>query len=390
MKKKLAILGSTGSIGSILLSLINKKKFEIVILSANKDYKKILLQANLFNVKNIIINDQTSFLKAIDINKNKKIRIFNKNYDLKKIIKKKIDYTMSSITGIDGLKPTFEIIKFTKKIAIANKESLICAWPLINKELKKNNTEFVPVDSEHFSIWTDIKRNSHLNIDKIYLTASGGPLLNYDKKKINKANISSILNHPTWKMGKKISVDSATMMNKCFEVMEAKNIFNFKYNQIKILIHPDSYVHAIVVYRSGISKIITHDTTMKIPIFNSLYGDTKSYKINNEIDIIKLNNLNFQNVDLKKFPMIKCLKILSNTHNLYYTIIVSTNDCIVNKFLEKKINFKDIPRLIFNFLDKRKYKKYKKIVVTSIDDIIDLNKLIKSDINQYFLKHYEK
>ena len=390
MKKKLAILGSTGSIGSILLSLINKKKFEIVILSANKDYKKILLQANLFNVKNIIINDQTSFLKAIDINKNKKIRIFNKNYDLKKIIKKKIDYTMSSITGIDGLKPTFEIIKFTKKIAIANKESLICAWPLINKELKKNNTEFVPVDSEHFSIWTDIKRNSHLNIDKIYLTASGGPLLNYDKKQINKANISSILNHPTWKMGKKISVDSATMMNKCFEVMEAKNIFNFKYNQIKILIHPDSYVHAIVVYRSGISKIITHDTTMKIPIFNSLYGDTKSYKINNEIDIIKLNNLNFQNVDLKKFPMIKCLKILSNTHTLYDTIIVSTNDCIVNKFLEKKINFKDIPRLIFNFLDKRKYKKYKKIVVTSIDDIIDLNKLIKSDINQYFLKNYEK
>jgi 1-deoxy-D-xylulose-5-phosphate reductoisomerase len=390
MKKKLAILGSTGSIGSILLSLINKKKFEIVILSANKDYKKILLQANLFNVKNIIINDQTSFLKAIDINKNKKIRIFNKNYDLKKIIKKKIDYTMSSITGIDGLKPTFEIIKFTKKIAIANKESLICAWPLINKELKKNNTEFVPVDSEHFSIWTDIKRNSHLNIDKIYLTASGGPLLNYDKKKINKANISSILNHPTWKMGKKISVDSATMMNKCFEVMEAKNIFNFKYNQIKILIHPDSYVHAIVVYRSGISKIITHDTTMKIPIFNSLYGNNKSYKINNEINIIKLNNLNFQNVDLKKFPMIKCLKILSNTHTLYDTIIVSTNDCIVNKFLEKKINFKDIPRLIFNFLDKRKYKKYKKIVVTSIDDIIDLNKLIKSDINQYFLKHYEK
>ena len=126
---------------------------------------------------------------------------------------------MSSITGIDGLKPTFDIIKYTKKIAIANKESLICGWSLIEKELKKNKTLFIPVDSEHFSIWSEIKDVNINKIKKIYLTASGGPLLNAKKKLSRHVNLKTILNHPTWKMGKKISVDSATMMNKCFEVI---------------------------------------------------------------------------------------------------------------------------------------------------------------------------
>jgi len=387
MKKKIAILGSTGSIGSTLLNLVDKKKFKIIFLSANKNYKKILRQANLFNVRYIIINDQNSFLKAKILNKNRKIKILNKNFNLNKIIKKKLDYTMSSITGIEGLVPTFKMIKLTKRIAIANKETLICAWPLIDKELKKNNTEFIPVDSEHFSIWTEInKYNSH-HIDKIYLTASGGPLLKFNQKKLNKIKISSILNHPTWKMGKKISVDSATMMNKCFEVMEAKNIFNLNYKQIKIIIHPKSYVHAIIMYKNGISKIITHDTTMKIPIFNSLNYKSEYYKNDNRIDFKKLNNLNFQEIKLSKFPIVRCLKNLPDTHSLYDTILVSINDKIVCKFLEKKIRFTDISSLVIHFSNLKLFNKYKNFVVNSINDIIKLNRFVNSIIDQYFLKH---
>jgi 1-deoxy-D-xylulose-5-phosphate reductoisomerase len=387
MKKKIAILGSTGSIGSTLLNLVDKKKFKIIFLSANKNYKKILRQANLFNVRYIIINDQNSFLKAKILNKNRKIKILNKNFNLNKIIKKKLDYTMSSITGIEGLVPTFKMIKLTKRIAIANKETLICAWPLIDKELKKNNTEFIPVDSEHFSIWTEINKYDSHHIDKIYLTASGGPLLKFNQKKLNKIKISSILNHPTWKMGKKISVDSATMMNKCFEVMEAKNIFNLNYKQIKIIIHPKSYVHAIIMYKNGISKIITHDTTMKIPIFNSLNYKSEYYKNDNRIDFKKLNNLNFQEIKLSKFPIVRCLKNLPDTHSLYDTILVSINDKIVCKFLEKKIRFTDISSLVIHFSNLKLFNKYKNFVVNSINDIIKLNRFVNSIIDQYFLKH---
>ena len=380
MKKKLAILGSTGSIGSILLSLINKKKFEIVILSANKNYKKILLQANLFNVKNIIINDQTSFLKAIDINKNKKIRIFNKNYDLKKIIKKKIDYTMSSITGIDGLKPTFEIIKFTKKIAIANKESIICGWNLINKELHKNNTKFIPVDSEHFSIWYALRNNLNKNIDKIYLTASGGSLLNVKKKQFNKLKINDILKHPNWNMGKKITIDSSTLMNKVFEVIEAKNIFNLEYKKIKIIIHPQSFIHALIQFSDGMLKIIAHETTMDIPIRNTIYNNqTKYFKYKN-LNFNKLNNAKFIKVDTNKYPYVKIINKLPKISSLYETVLVTANDEYVRQFLEKKIKYSDIINKTLKIINRKEFIKLKKILPRNISDVITTSKIVKDKI----------
>ena len=166
MKKKIAILGSTGSIGECLLKIVDKdkKKFDIVLLTANKNYKKLFYQTQKFNVRNVIIKDFVSYKKFKKINKIKNLNIYNDFNNLNKIFKKKIDYTMSSITGIDGLEPTFNIIKFTKTIAIANKESIICAWNLIKKQLNKYKTKFIPVDSEHFSIWYALK---DINIDEI-------------------------------------------------------------------------------------------------------------------------------------------------------------------------------------------------------------------------------
>jgi len=382
MIKKIGILGSTGSIGTTLLKLINNDEFEIKFLSANKNYKKLLNQAKKFNVKNLIISNHESFNSAKIFNKDKTIKIYNNFEIFNKIVNNKLDYVMSSIVGIDGLKPTFNIIKFTKKIAIANKESLICAWPLIRRELNKHETKFIPVDSEHFTIWSELKNTHKKNIKKIYLTASGGPLLNIGTKKLKNIKMKTILKHPTWNMGKKISVDSATMMNKLYEVIEAKNIFDLNYNQIDILIHPNSYAHSIIVYTNGIIKIILHDTTMKIPIFNSLFENNKIIKLPKVIDINKMNNLNFQKINNNKFPVLNLFKIIPHSFSLFETLLVSINDLVVDKYLNKKISFVDISKLIIKLVNLKQFQKYKKIYPKNINEIINLNNKLSLKISK--------
>ena len=381
MKKKIVILGSTGSIGKTLIEIIkkDKKKFNILLLTANKNYKTILKQAKKFKVKNIIIKNKESYLKSLKLNRDKKLKIYNNFDNFHKIFKNKVDYTMSSITGIDGLEPTIKIIKHTKKIAIANKESLICGWNLINNELVKFNTEFVPVDSEHFSIWYALKNNKD-SIEKLFLTASGGPFNNLSIKKFKKISVKDALNHPNWKMGKKISIDSATMMNKVFEVIEAKNIFKTTYKKIDILIHPKSYVHALVQFKNGISKVILHDTDMKIPIYNTIYNDKKRTVGSKKIKIDVLNNLSFRKVDNNKFPLINILKSMPKNNSLFETVVVSANDTFVNYFLDGKIKFVDISKKILKLINLREFTKYKNIKPTKIKDIINLNKLVRLKI----------
>ena len=387
MKKKIAILGSTGSIGKCLIDIIKKdrRNFEIILLSADENYKELLKQAKFFKVKNLIITNRHSFNKVKKKKLYGSLNIYNDFNNFRKIFKKKIDYTMSSISGIQGLKPTIEVIKYTKRIAIANKEAIICGWDLIEKKLNKYKTEFIPVDSEHFSIWyalQDIEKNL---IEKIYLTASGGPFLNKTLKKLKKANINEVINHPNWKMGKKISTDSATMINKVFEIIEAKKIFKVSYNKLAIIIHPKSYVHAIIKFKNGLTKIIVHDTNMKIPIFNSLYSSKKIIN-SKKLDFKTLNNLDFRDANPKKFPLIKVLKILPNNTSLFETILVSINDKFVELFLRNKIKFTDISKKMNKMLNLYKFKKYKKIKPKNIEDIIEMNTKIKNDIENLINK----
>ena len=381
MKKKIAILGSTGSIGKTLIEIIkkDKKNFEIVLLSAEENYKELIKQAKIFKVKNLIINNKNSYEKIKAVRYSKKINIFNNFRDFKKIFKKKVDYTMSSISGIQGFKPTIEIIKHTKTIAIANKEAIICGWDLINKELIKNKTKFIPVDSEHFSIWYALRDIDKQLIEKIYLTASGGPFLKMPINKFKNIKINHAIKHPNWQMGKKISIDSSTMMNKVFEIIEAKKIFNIPYKKLSILIHPKSYVHAILKLKNGITKIIVHDTNMKIPIFNSLYSSSNSIS-SKKIDIKILNNLDFQKVDSKKFPAVNILKKLPDKSSLFETILVSINDKLVDLFLNNKIKFTDISKKMHNILDLNEYKKFKILKANKISQIMDLNKKISLKI----------
>ena len=384
MRKKIAILGSTGSIGKCLIDIIkkDKKNFEIILLSADKNYEELLKQAKFFKVKNLIITNKKSFNKIKKDNYSKKIKIYN-NFDLlKKILKKKIDYTMSSISGIQGLKPTIEIIKYTKKIAIANKEAIICGWDLIEKKLNKHKTEFVPVDSEHFSIWYALQDIEKSLIEKIYLTASGGPFLDKSIKKLKKVNIKQVTNHPNWKMGKKISTDSATMINKVFEIIEAKKIFKISYNKLAIIIHPKSYVHAIIKFKNGLTKIIIHDTDMKIPIFNSLYSSKKIIN-SKKLDFKTLNNLDFRDINPSKFPLVKVIKMLPNNTSLFETILVSINDKFVELFLKNRIKFTDISIKMTKILNLYNFKKYKKIKPKNIEQIIKMNTKIKQNIDNF-------
>ena len=381
MKKKIAILGSTGSIGKTLIEIIkkDKKNFDVILLTADKNYKEILKQAKILKVKNLIITDKKAYLN-LSQNKLGNIKIFN-NYDcFNKIFKKKIDYVMSSISGINGLIPTVKIIKFTKKIAIANKESIICGWHLIKKDLKKFKTSFIPVDSEHFSVFYSLKGNKISNIKKIYLTASGGPLINTPKRKLKSIKISEAIKHPNWKMGKKISIDSATMMNKVFEIMEAKKIFDLNYETLDILVHPSSYVHAIVKFNDGMVKIVAHDTNMKIPIFNSLHNSQKKIKTD-ELNLKKLNFLDLKKVDTDKFPSIKIIKQLKNNESSLETLIVLANDILVDLFLLKKIYFTDIVSVLQKLINMKKFNNYRLKKINNINSIILLNNQIRTTIN---------
>ena len=386
MKKKIAILGSTGSIGKTLIEIIKKDKsrFDVILLTADKNYKKILKQAKILNVKNLIITNEKKF-KELKKQKLGNIKIFNNYNEFSNIFRKKIDYVMSAISGIHGLEPTVKIIKHTKKIAIANKEAIICGWHLIKKDLKKYQTSFIPVDSEHFSIFYSLLGNKIENIEKIYLTASGGPLINMPKARLKNVKISEAINHPNWKMGKKISVDSATMMNKVFEIIEAKKIFDLKYNQLDVLVHPASYVHAISKFKDGMIKVVVHDTNMRIPIFNSLYDCHQKIIKTDQINIKKLNFLNFKKVDINKFPSIKIIKKLENKESLLETIIVLANDELVNLFLLKKINFTDIIVILQKLIKMKEFKIYKNKKPGNINSVISLNNYIRRKINNMIL-----
>ena len=382
MKKKIAILGSTGSIGKTLIEIIkkDKKNFDVILLTADKNYKELFKQAKILNVKNLIITDEKSYLKLKKKITNN-IRIFNNFDSYNNIFSKKIDYVMSSISGIYGLEPTLKIIKYTKKIAIANKEAIICGWSVIKKELEKNKTKFIPVDSEHFSIYYAIKEKNINNLENIYLTASGGPLKNLPLNKFNNIKVTDALNHPNWKMGKKISIDSATMMNKVFEIIEAHKIFDIPYKKLKILIHPKSYVHALIKFNDGMIKVVAHDTNMKIPIHNSLYLPKTKFLKTKKIDFNKLNDLDFSYVDYDKFPLVKIISRLTEKNTLFETIIVAANDELVKKFLQKKISFLDISAKMYKFLSLNEFKKYKYIKPNSIDKIVKLNNYVRFKIN---------
>ena len=358
MKKIISILGSTGSIGLSTLNIINQKKsfFVVEMLSANKNYNLICKQILKYKPNFFVITDLNIFNKIIKKFKKSKTTILNNFEELKSI--KKIDFTIAAIPGIAGLQPTIFMVKKSKKILIANKESIICGWNLINKTARYNKTKIIPVDSEHFSIYKLLENHKLKEIKKIFITASGGPFLNYKASQFKKIKPKDAVKHPKWKMGKKISVDSSTLMNKILELIEAQKLFNLPNNKLDILIHPNSLVHAIVMLKNGLTKFIYHDTSMIIPLSNAIFE--KNFCIDNfyKSKHNRINeNLIFKKVNKKIFPLIK-LKDRINEYPSTSIILNATNEILVDQFLQKNIPFLSIFKFIMAILDDKNYKKY--------------------------------
>jgi len=384
MKKKICILGSKGNIGQLTLRIVeeNKKDFRVLLISANKNHRLLLSQAKKFNPKYIFSTNDYLIEKINNFCKKKRITIIK---DIKLINKKdRFDISVCAISGMAGLVPTIDIVKHSKEIAIANKESIICGWKFIKRELLEYNCKFIPLDSEHFSIYNLIQNKDKKTISEICLTASGGPFFG---KKINLKNItpSQAIKHPKWKMGKKISVDSANLMNKVLEVFEASLLFNLPLSKFSIMIHPQSLIHSVVKYNNGLSTMMYHYNDMKIPIMNCLYKnfDFNDYLIN-KFSFSKNRNLElfFFKVDPKKNHAIKVLNLAIKLNVNGYITINALNELLVEKFLEKKISFSDIIYKLHHILQSKIVKNYlKNNKIKHINDVFKNYEFCRSILN---------
>ena len=384
MVKSISILGSTGSVGVSTLSIIDKKKdyFKIYLLSANKNFYLIKKQIKKYKPKIFVITNKDIYEKIKKKFSKNKIIISNTFNEL--ILSKKIDITISAIPGVVGLEPTIQMVKSSKKILIANKESIICGWYLIKKTALKYNTKIIPIDSEHFSILKLLENHSLKEIEKIYITASGGPFLNYKKNQLKNIKIKDALNHPKWKMGKKITIDSSTLMNKILELIEAQKIFNIPNKKLDILIHPNSLVHAIIEMKNGLIKFLYHDTTMIIPLANAIFDGKININdfIKNKKKLKAIEDLYFKKVDLNIFPVIK-FKNRLDEYPSTPIIINAANEVLVDLFLKKKIPFLSIYKIIMNILNDRNYKKYAIKTPININQILTIDNWAKNTTKKY-------
>jgi 1-deoxy-D-xylulose-5-phosphate reductoisomerase len=367
-KKTFAILGSTGSIGKSSLSVINKlNNTKIELIFADKNFKELLNQIRTYNPRVVVVNSIETFIKLKKNLIKKKIIILN-DYKKSKKFLKKIDVTISAIPGINGLEPTIFFTEISKKVLIANKESVICGWNLIVKKAKKFNTTLIPIDSEHFSINFLLKNYSFDQINKIYITASGGPFLNLDKNELKKVKPHQAVKHPKWKMGKKISVDSATLMNKVLEIIEAVKLFSISLNKFEIVVHPQSLVHSIIELKNGLRVFLYHEPDMRIPIANAIKESNIYSKIFNFNSKSVAKILTFFPVDKKKFPIKEVINKI-NMKNSSPILINAANEIFVDQFLKKKVKFVDIFKYLKLFLSSIDYIKTSKMKPNSIKNI---------------------
>ena len=366
--KTLAIIGSTGSIGKSALEVYkkNKKNFKLIALAANTNLNKLIKQYSKFKPRNI-------FLISDNEKKKKKKYLISKKVFLKER-KKKIDYAISGVSGYNAININFDLIKISKKLLIANKETIVCGGKVFLDLAKKYKCEIIPIDSEHHCIDYFLKSfNLKKDIKKIYITASGGPFLN---KRINyNEKLNKVINHPTWKMGKKISVDSSTFANKVLELFEAKILFQLPNNKLGIKIESKSNTHAIIRLSNNIILPIMHTPNMVIPISNCL-GGSNNLQIN-------LDNFSskYYDVDVKKFPIVKLgYYILKNCTQAGFIIFTVLNQRLVEKYLKNEVKYGEIvDKLVKLFKHNELLKKSKKNIknIKDIFDTINYAKKIK-------------
>jgi 1-deoxy-D-xylulose-5-phosphate reductoisomerase len=370
MRKKIVILGSTGSIGQQTLEVIRKysNEFEVVGLSGWENTTFLKEQISFFKPKIAVVkNEYTAKRLKKDLNKLNDIKILWGTDGLVKIsILEEADIIVVAITGIASLIPTFEAVKRGKNIALASKEAIVVAGELLVKEAKLRNASILPIDSEHSAILQCLKNEKKDNVEKIILTASGGALYNLTENALNNVSVEDALDHPTWKMGKKVTIDSATLMNKGLEVIEAKWFFNIPANKIEIVIHPQSYVHSMVQFTDGtiLAQIGEHD--MRIPIQYALFYPNRTTNNFPRLELTKIGQLTFKKVYFDKFPCIKLAYHALELGGTMPAVLNGANEIAVNAFLNNQISFSAIHLIIKNTM-----KEHKPKYNLNINDILD-------------------
>jgi 1-deoxy-D-xylulose-5-phosphate reductoisomerase len=354
--KNIAVLGSTGSIGTSTLDVIRKfpGSFRVIALTANSDIDSLYKQIKEFKPSSVCVRDENKARRLA-----KKVSTATKVYcgdpGLEELVKdKRIDQVMFAVSGAAALRPLISAIKSGKDIALANKEALVMAGQIIMRLAVKHKVNILPVDSEQSAIWQALSGQDKKNIRTIYLTASGGPFRNLAKSKLNSVSINKVLQHPRWKMGKKITVDSATLMNKGLEVLEAMFLFDVGINKIKVLIHPQALIHSMVEFSDAVVMAQLSATDMRIPIQYALAYPQRLANQLPRIDFYSLKQLHFAKPDFNKFPCLGLAYAAAKQLGCAPAVLNAANEVGVEKFLKGEIKFMSIPKVIEKVIGKHR------------------------------------
>ena len=381
MKKKISILGSTGSVGVNTLKVINNisKEFDIVYLTGNTNSDLMIKQCLEFNPKSVVmINEEASEavkkgLSGYDIN------VLSGRESLLNISRdKEIDLVLNALVGSPGMEPTLEAVKAGVDVALSNKESLVVAGDLITTEMKKTGANIFPVDSEHSAIWQCMVGESFSDVEKIILTGSGGPFRTRPINTFKDIDVLEALNHPNWKMGKKITIDSATMMNKGLEVIEAYWLFNIDVNMIDIVVHPQSIIHSMVEFKDSSIKAQMGVPDMKVPIQYALTYPNHISAPWERLDFKLIGDLSFEAPDFDRFPCIKLAYMSLDRMGSTPAILNMANDYSVYKFLNSEIKFTEIPKII-----EAAMKHHQWVEKPDLDYIRELDNWTKDFVNNF-------
>lgn len=382
--KNISILGATGSIGTQTLDVIRNSNNEIKLIgvSANSSVEKIKEIINEFNPKYVAMMDEKSSkaIKDYCLDKNLNIEVYSGIEGLEKIATlEEIDMVLTSVVGMIGLRPTIKAIEAKKDIALANKETLVVAGELVMKKAKEMGVDILPVDSEHSAIFQALNGYTEKDVNKIILTASGGPFRGKDNEYLKNVTVKDALKHPKWNMGQKISIDSATLMNKGLEVIEAHYLFECSYDNIEVVVHPQSIIHSMVEYKDASVIAQMGSPDMRLPIQYALNYPKREGRIANPISFYEIAQLTFEKPDMDTF---KCLKLAfkaGKAGGLMPTILNGANEEAVALLLEEKIKFLDIADLIEECMDKFKDKSNMEL---TIDNII----AVDQEVREYLRK----
>ncbi|WCR58285.1 1-deoxy-D-xylulose-5-phosphate reductoisomerase [Wolbachia endosymbiont of Ctenocephalides felis wCfeJ] len=383
--KKVSVLGSTGSIGKKTVDLLLKRKeeYQVEALSTHSNFALLAHQAKLLNVKYVAISDERFYKDLKEGLFGTDIKVEVGAEGLANIAALPVDLSVIAVVGIAGLEPVMHIIESgTKAIALANKESIVCGGELLLRKAKEKNVQIIPIDSEHNAIF-QVLQNDDRCVEKIILTASGGPFLNYSLEQLRNVTADQALSHPTWNMGKKISIDSATMMNKVLEIIEAHNLFNIGPNRIEAVVHPESIIHGVVVYKDGFNFAVLAETDMAIPISYALSWPERS-ALSYKLDLTKQKKLTFQEPDHKRFPALKLsMEVLNSSSPHINSIVLSVaNEVAVNEFLKSRISFLEIVKVVESTIES--FDSYTNI--NSLSDIINIDlesRVVAKEIIEY-------